>query len=530
MTELFAVDGTVNDEKLTELLAVGHETQHLDYKRGWDLSKSEAGRKSRLELAVCVAAFANTRLGGYIVVGADNDGSLDHDEPPIDPRQFDEANLSQIVESFISGTVTLHVKVHERAARLVAVIFVGPTQDRLPVIFTKEGTVEPQNPRSAVMFRPGQVYVRRGTKCVPAEHRDWAEVLARLVDQIRAEAREVASDEIQQIMAATPPTSERALRLAVDFDSEPRAFADTLAESAQSESFGRLLRRRVRATAWHREDPNDLSAVLPMLDRLFIAGAHAILEDDEGLLNTVLTCMVDLYRRPMKERAGDLAGALLWRTIAAGAMALGGLAVREEAWAFVGKLAMPPDLSPVREFEGSSRYQSWIRHASTMASRAHLLGAVDQPLPGALIRFARVKAGELPLLADDVTGGASFELHGPILDQDAVLDSLCQFDFLWCTLALLADPSHAGFQTLPGFATFYAHRTVPVIEQLVDRSSLRYELRTALEPEWANALIALDDVATRYGQSTVGWAWSMHGSPSVQQFIAEWGPTSPGLA
>jgi hypothetical protein len=65
----FPLDGSVNKEKLVELLDVQTELAWLDYKRECDLSHAEG----LVELAKDVGAMGI--LGGYLAVGADDAGT-----------------------------------------------------------------------------------------------------------------------------------------------------------------------------------------------------------------------------------------------------------------------------------------------------------------------------------------------------------------------------------------------------------------------------------------------------------------------
>ncbi|WP_249645574.1 AlbA family DNA-binding domain-containing protein [Nocardia sputi] len=68
------MDGRTDPEKLLELLANGAEDRELDYKRYLDLS-SGAGMHT-VELAKDCAAMADLPRGGYIVVGAEDNGAI----------------------------------------------------------------------------------------------------------------------------------------------------------------------------------------------------------------------------------------------------------------------------------------------------------------------------------------------------------------------------------------------------------------------------------------------------------------------
>ncbi|PUB26897.1 putative DNA-binding protein [Promicromonospora sp. AC04] len=528
MAEQFAVDGQVGAEKLDELLVLGHENQHLDYKKYWDLSK--AGVKHRLDLVMAVAAFSNTKLGGYIVVGVDGNGSTSHDEPIIDVAQFDEADIAQIVRSYVSGLPALTVKNHEVEGRPISIIYVAPSADRLPVIFLKDGELQPGNPKAGVKFRRGQVYVRKGTRCVPAEHADWSEVLSRNNDSVRTEARGPLNDVLRRLLAAAGDTdagSVADLPVAVDFDQDLDIFTEAVGAVRPSQygELRRLLRRRVRSAAWDVKTPWEIEDVSSVVDRLLVIGAFGIREESDDLVDAVIDGLTYLYRMPINERAGERGGAMVWRTIGAGVAALGGVAVREDAWSVVRRLALPAKFCPVPEEHGEPEYMSWMRHAVTMAARAEVLGYTSNGnvLPGGLVRFARQTASRVAALSADVRNApevlsSEFEPS----DQDRILDSICRFDYLWCVLAYMADSSSDIHQTMPGFAAFYQQRTVPIVIELVNDLEMRNLLSPgASESEWAGAIRDLDDVASRQAMQ-INWGhWKAAAFPPVERFVAE---------
>jgi hypothetical protein len=116
------VDGTVTDAKLTELLALGHEWEELDYKRRIDLrSKS---KKHEVELVKDVGAFQV--LGGYIVVGADDYGVLTGDMDDVDLRPFDHAALVSKLERYFPWRVTIASRLFERDGHKVVLICLHP--------------------------------------------------------------------------------------------------------------------------------------------------------------------------------------------------------------------------------------------------------------------------------------------------------------------------------------------------------------------------------------------------------------------
>lgn len=139
--------------------------------------------------------------------------------------------------------------------------------------------------------------------------------------------------------------------------------------------------------------------------------------------------------------------AVLWLKIIERVEAVGALAVRREAWATVRDLAS-------RKPGGMHRmYASWLRHATTMANRAGVVpanGCADAEL--SMISHAQETIRRLPELRPDL-----------VADDDRILTSLNQFDFLACVVAqAMTDNGGLGGVYYPHFAKFNGHRTQPI--------------------------------------------------------------------
>lgn len=88
MDSVVSIDGNINSEKLTELLNSGAEIDALDFKATCDLTKG----KAKVDFVKDCAAMANLPTGGYIVIGAYEDGRPAVNEDPI-KGNFDSAPL-----------------------------------------------------------------------------------------------------------------------------------------------------------------------------------------------------------------------------------------------------------------------------------------------------------------------------------------------------------------------------------------------------------------------------------------------------
>lgn len=108
---MIVVDGRTDEEKLRELLAAGTEETALDFKSTLDLSRRTS--KDSLEFIKDCIAMGNLPGGGYIVIGVDGRGRPAHDQPPVDVRQFDSADLRNRVAKYVDAPVHILSQHHE---------------------------------------------------------------------------------------------------------------------------------------------------------------------------------------------------------------------------------------------------------------------------------------------------------------------------------------------------------------------------------------------------------------------------------
>jgi hypothetical protein len=148
------VEPTASEEKLHELLREANESSALDYKATLDLSHSD----EVVELVKDLAAMRAEPLGGYVVVGADDQGKpTDGLADARKAKFFDEATLRSKVQKYLTEPLNLMSGVHTVDGHTCAVVYIGPASRGFEVLRV-EG-VSGGKP----LFRPGEVFVRRGT-------------------------------------------------------------------------------------------------------------------------------------------------------------------------------------------------------------------------------------------------------------------------------------------------------------------------------------------------------------------------------
>jgi hypothetical protein len=507
-------DGSTTEEKLRTLLALGGELDDLDFKEYLDLS----AQKDKIELVKDFAAMQSISTGGYVVVGATDQGAVSDRFGKLNVADFDPSNLHRIAHPYLP-TIQVRASAHDIDGVTVAVIYVGPPEPPGVAIIVKDGQY-PDGKRTKTVFAPGDVFVRRGTQSVRWLPSDLPGVLKRWEDAIREDERRRASAYAAELaagerarMIASGPLGSLTWRLASEeFDGaflEAMRSGDAMALRRLMLSFG-----ADAAALVGRDDRAELDL---LLDRLLAALALSVTYVEKEWFDQLLGVLVDVYRSaldPMgnaRQTSGpqDTSSQELMWQVAVRVEAVGGLAVRlNQLWA-VRPLAMP-DEQLVRQI----REPSWIRHALTAASWARLLyvapreeGGQPRQIGGPVVAVARQLVERIPALRPD-TQVSTFELNSTPAANDKVLDSLIQFDVFWCVIAVAN--SGREHNQYPSFASFYAHRAVPAFERLIDDSSAR-ELILAGdahdEDDLRSALLTVATVARQVSLSEGRWHW-----------------------
>lgn len=469
-------DGTVTLEKLRTLLAFGSELDDLDYKEYLDLSKS--GQRDKVELVKDLAAMQSIPTGGYVVVGVDGAGNPSERLGKLVAAEFDPANLHRIASNYLP-TIQVRAATHQVEGITVAIVYAGPPSPPTLPILVKDGQHFDGKTTKSV-FSPGDVFVRRGTQSVRWTPADLPALLKPWEESIREDERRRATAYLEQVQVgergraiARGPLGALTWRLASEeYDAavlEAIRGNDELALRKLFLTFGSDAPALIRS---RQQEEFDL-----LLDRLIASLALTVTYKQKELFEQLLEVLVDVYRssidgsgNPLPSEDSTTHQNLLWRMVV-GVEAVGGLAVRLRQFWAVRRLARPstPLVNQIGE-------PSWIRHAVTAAARAGLLntgpaegGGQRREIGGPVVSLARQLVERIPALRPD-TDVSRFELNTAPDAFDKVLDSLIQFDVLWCVMAV-ASSGHE-YDQYPSFASFYAHRADPALELLINDSDV----------------------------------------------------------
>jgi hypothetical protein len=516
-------DGSLTEEKLRQLLALHAEHDDLDFKEYLDLRRTE----DKIELAKDFGAMQSIPTGGYILVGVDDNGQPSVARGAIVPGQFDPAKLHDLAENFLPS-IRVNATTHSIGGVAVAMIFVGPPNPPAVAIFTKDGQYEAAKGKSTTVFRAGDVFVRRGTKSVrwqytdlPALLKPW-EAAIRADEQARAVAyaQEVAQGQRGKNLAVGPVGSLTWRLNTADFES-------SLLEAMRGQDLIVLKKVLLDIVAdaerlFVERADDDLNQAL---DRLTSVISLALTYDDRDLFRRSRDAFQAIYGLAIGQYGNATptvdghSPRLLWG-VATRIEAVGGLAVRLRAWWAVRPLALQdvPQLATIYR-------ESWLRHAITTMARANLLyvetdsgDGSAEPIGGPLVAVARQQAERIASLRPDAHALAPFTLNSAPAAHDPVLDSLCQFDALWCVVAV-ADTRHSGNE-YPSFAAFYSERTAPAFELLATNPEARAMIAGDDEPKVPAAIRAVLSTADSVSWSDSHRPWRLH-SDVVDNYLNE---------
>ncbi|WP_127817683.1 hypothetical protein [Microbacterium sp. CPCC 204701] len=514
-------DGRVDREKLIELLTLGAEQEALDFKATLDFSNP----KHQVEHVKDLLALMSLPAGGYIVVGVRNDGSLATDQPEIVEAHFDQAVLHAKVAGYVDGRLDLRSAVHvltaDDGSRRVAIIYAGPPPDLFPLVIRRSGEYTRDSGGQEVVFRVGQILVREGTATVALAPRHWSVLLSRYTEQVKAEARKDVDALVSRVVALLEQSESGGTAAPTPIDLGMNLSTFTIAANAitESRSASRLddALREV-ASALVSDDGSTDDA----LDRAFVLALSTMLYGDEAQFARVIEVIADYYDSvPAIQDATsntsprERTSATAWREVAVRLYLLGAEAVRRRRWPQLRLLTLHP-----YDMSDSYGYSSWIRHALTSAARANVLDAEETQSgqTAALISRALNLATTAPDLVPDFPYPA---IAVPsVLDDNPVLDALCQFDILWCLVAFVE--GNAGHHFFPSSAAYDQRHSYPAFELVATDAAVRHALfPDSTDADVAQAIEVVADMGRRQSQHNPGFNWWDDLPDSVTRWMAQ---------
>lgn len=489
------VDGRTDLEKLRELL-LEPEQKHLEFKEQVDFSDD----KVKLNLVKDLVALANCPLGGYLLVGVDNDRKLVLLTGTLDKtarEKFDGARLNDLVRKYTEGPIQIISQFHTLNGYEMVLIYVHREESSPPVPMSKIGQYK-DGKNDRIVFREGEIWLREGAQNVLLRWQHWDDLLKARDQRVQQEARRDIDSLIAEIAKAVGSGSGR-LPVPLSLGLADEAFVEALITNLEASHELRIRGFLGKVPSLAEAD----ESFIPILDKISIVAVQTLYYKRESLAEEAVDTLREIYTN-LETYMPEKRFQVIIRLYVIGAMA-----VRKRAWSFINNLVLRPQPSEVDYYT----YSSWIRHGQVEASRAEI---VPEKYRGSLmIPPARKLAMERASMCPDLPKLDEQSTH-QICRRDPLLDSLCQFDILYCIIAT-AEGEHQG-EGYPASSAYERDRIDPIISKLVSDQ----EMRTSLLPKSSDSKIAsalkqVFELATR--QSIPFAYWGSQMLPDLETFI-----------
>ena len=494
------VDGRTDIEKLTELLSEP-EQQHLEFKESVDLSKNEG----KIKFVKDVVSMSNRPPGGYILIGVDDSGKPVTPQGTFDQKTrelFDGARLNDLIRKYTEGPVHVTSQFHTVSDNEIILIYAHHNESGLPVPMSALGQYE-KNGKTVQLFRTGDICIRDGAQNAPLRWSHWNELLREHDQRIRDDARKDIESLVAEVAKSLrSPGGRSNVPLSIDMTDD--TFVEALLTNIELSGDTRIRYFLSQLSGFAADEERYIEA----LNKATIIAVQALFLGETEIVDLTIKRLFDTYkqlnpRNPSKQLE-----------IIVRCYSIGAAAVRCEAWSTISNLVLhsyPPKIDAFTYI-----YTSWIRHGQVEASRAHLFPADDRG--SLMIPPARLLMVEHPVMRPDVPDTVSTNAE-VILESDTILNSLCQFDILYCII-VAADETHDG-DAYPASSAFKQDRTYPILTRLIEDEEMRHELFPG-RSDFQVAAALNEAIRTAKRQSLEfnnGWWWSDH--PNVRSFINE---------
>lgn len=495
--QVLAFDGQVGEEKLAELLALGAEHSSLDFKR--ELNLNEPIKK--LDFIKDCAAMMNQPQGGYLVIGANDDGTPAKGAFAPSKEMFDSASLTEIVGGYVDAPIDIRAQVHtlRLAGELaqMAVVYIAPPADGIPAVMAKDGIGKAPSGTNVTRFSRGVVFTREGTSNAVVTHKTWGNVLSNFRSQQRAESRQDVDTLIRKTLqmvgtSGTPPL------IVPDLSMDAATFADAVSMTLTDGNVGALKKFFIAAKNAYLHEEGDEQREIA-LNRIAAVAAEAASMGDVAAVKLAMEVLSNLYESRLLRpgsTSGNQGAAAEWLEIILRVMAVGAAAVRNGLYGSLPTIVLRPIGDSVYS------YRSWIRHGLTAASRENLLVRSEENEKGGnLIAMSAALLRHTPELRPDM------QVSGDEDSGEIFLDSLCQFDFLWCCLSLASnEDASSSAAYYPSCAAYHQHRIMPALYAIENKPEVRAAIFGDLSNQKiADSILEVIDVAKGQSWNYGGW-------------------------
>lgn len=475
-----------NEDLLRALLARGAETDDLDFKATWNPQRTS----DLVELCKDVAAMESLPSGGCIVVGALDNGSPSGMFAPTNPKDFDEQRVRSKIVALIGEPLDLKIALYVLGSNTFLLLKVGANSDGMRVL-PHEGKYRVDNSKEKIAWRPGDVFVRRGTSSVC-----WNQHEARgLIDRVVASRKETWRQEILETIRASTPAFTGGQFVNVNAEMPAAVYPPVVTELIRRHDDVGLdvLRRRTRSDAVRSVcdvGNGDARAIVAELsDDLYRLDVIASLCSRYRLTATFTQALVDyqeIYEAVDEDYVAQPRRFPLGHVeVLVHLYAVGAVLVHERKWI---DLATLTRLAPLSTHGGY--WKSLLQKAQVMAARTNTL-TNDSDAQVGVIEAAKSKTAQL------------FDLLGEGDPRD-LTSLLVQFD-VYRGVATANSDENGSLGAYPNFCLYYTARAEPAFLTLIEDSEARAALFNGNETQLANVYRRMDNAARNAAQMYNGY-------------------------
>lgn len=448
------VDGRTDMEKLIELLGEP-EQEHLDFKEDVDLSKSE----DKVKFVKDVVAMSNCPPGGYLLIGVSDSGEPVAPIGTFDRKRFDGARLNDLIRSQTEGQIQIISQLHEIEGDEVVLIYAHHEGSGLPVPMNKLGQYKNDKGKDVVCFRPGEVWLREGAQNVSLRWSHWDMLLRGRDQRIREEARADINSLIAELSKVLRGGSGKiSIPLTVDMADE--AFVEAMIANLETGSDLRIKQFLTSVMATYV----NTNTFCQSLDKLTIVAVQALALGVPDITKRAVDTLITIYQQLDHDAAAQKLEVIVR------AYVIGAAAVRCKVWGVIRDLVLRPYPDHASDMD-QYFYSSWIREGQVEATRAELFP--DDSRGSLMIPSARLLAIEHVAMRPDLPSVDTSADDG-YDSSDRLLDSLCQFDILYCLVVAAEGGHHGG--AYPASSAFRQERANPALSLVVSNAEVRREL------------------------------------------------------
>ena len=451
---MIVVDGRTDSEKLRELLTTGVECSELDFKETLNLSKKE----DELHFVKDAVSMFNRYPGGYLIIGATNDGKPSERSEGIDWKQFDPARLADKIAKYVDAPLRPISAVHEIDGHTYCLICCKSLPDGLPVPFSRLGQYPDSKTGKQIPFiREGEITRRDGAQNRYIEYAQWAEILRQHDSQVREEEARRINALVDRVTDAlgrreiTPPLVPGMSELAL---------SQTLAACFEQGEDVKLLR-------FVNQLALEISRSADTITEITAVATHALSYRNDKVFSATVDALYDYYFSLEPYGNGAAQQKLL---IVVSSYQIGSAMVLAKRWDLIS-----PFTTRQSRPQGNYIYASWIRDCQVESIRN---GAFEDKESGTLISLALDQIKKHPTIMPeiDLARSAKAEADGDMSEEDdLILDLLCSFDFIYCLCVAIVGKGSGG--AYPSCVAFSEKRISSVVSNIFgDRDNVRKSL------------------------------------------------------